>query len=361
MKKWILATLVLGRLLPSFAQQDSNLVSKKMVFGTYAELYYTYDFSNPASHERPAFLYNHNRHNEINLNLGYVKAAYNSGNVRANIALMAGTYAQYNLAHEQGLLKNVYEANAGLKLSRKRNLWLDAGIFASHIGFESAISKDCWTLTRSIVAENSPYYLSGAKLTYITNNGKWLFLASYLNGWQRIQRVIGQNKPNFSTQIQFKPNDKLTMNYSTFVGSDKPDTSNQMRHYHNVYAIWQASSKLGLILGFDYGQEQQPKENSKYNQWISPTAILRHSMSDKFALAARWEYFSDKNGVIIETGTPSNFQIMGYSINFDYKPENNVVLRIEGRMFDSKNKLFQNGQRLENQNYMIATSIAVSL
>ncbi len=28
---------------------------------------------------------------------------------------------------------------------------MDAGIFGSHIGFESAISKDCWTLTRSIL------------------------------------------------------------------------------------------------------------------------------------------------------------------------------------------------------------------
>jgi hypothetical protein len=361
MKKWIVTTIAMACLFPVFAQQDSNLVSKKMVLSAYAELYYAYDFANPASHERPEFLYNHKRHNEINLNLGYIKAAYNSGNVRANFALMTGTYAQYNLAHEQGLLKNVYESNAGLKLSNKRNLWLDAGILTSHIGFESAISKDCWTLTRSIVAENSPYYLSGAKLTYITNNGKWLFLASYINGWQRIQRVTGQNKPNFSTQIQFKPNDKLTLNYSTFVGSVKPDTSKQMRHYHNVYAIWQASPKWGLILGFDYGQEQQPKESSKYNQWIAPVAILRYSMSDKFTLAARWEYFNDKNGVMIATGTPSNFQTMGYSINFDYKPENNILLRVEGRMFDSKDKLFKIGKQLENQNYMIATSIAVSL
>ena len=30
-------------------------------------------------------------------------------------------------------------------------------------------------LTRSLVAENSPYFESGAKLTYITRNNKWLF------------------------------------------------------------------------------------------------------------------------------------------------------------------------------------------
>jgi len=48
-----------------------------------------------------------------------VKASYNANKVRGNFALMTGTYAQYNLANEQGLLKNVFEANAGIKLSKK--------------------------------------------------------------------------------------------------------------------------------------------------------------------------------------------------------------------------------------------------
>jgi hypothetical protein len=34
----------------------------------------------------------------------------------------------------------------------------------SHIGFESVISADCWTLTRSLLAENSPYYETGMRL-----------------------------------------------------------------------------------------------------------------------------------------------------------------------------------------------------
>lgn len=354
----------LGMLCPyaSFGQQDSTKnVKPTIVFSGYADVYYAYDFGNPDSHERPAFLYNHNRHNEVNLNIGYIKAAYTSDKVRANLALMAGTYAQYNLAQEQGLLKNVYEAYAGVKLSNKRNLWFDAGIFTSHIGFESAVSKDCWTLTRSIVAENSPYYLSGAKLTYTTQNGKWLFLASYLNGWQRIQRVAGQNSPNFSTQVQFKPSEKLTLNYSTFIGSDKPDTSKQMRYYHNVYGIWQATSKLGLILGFDYGMEQKSKGSSEYNQWYTPTAIVRYSATDKFAIAARAEYYQDKNGVIIATGTTNGFQTTGYSLNFDYKPESNILLRIEGRIFDSKDKIFRERTNPVNQNYFIVSSIAVSM
>jgi hypothetical protein len=77
--------------------------------------------------------------------------------------------------------------------------------FASHIGFESAIGKDCWNLTRSILADNSPYYESGAKLSYTSKNEKWFISGLILNGWQRIQRVEGNNLPAFGHQLTFKP------------------------------------------------------------------------------------------------------------------------------------------------------------
>jgi hypothetical protein len=53
------------------------------------------------------FIYSYNRHNEVNLNLGFVKGSYTTENVRANLALMTGTYANANLAAEPGVLKNM--------------------------------------------------------------------------------------------------------------------------------------------------------------------------------------------------------------------------------------------------------------
>ena len=139
-----------------------------------------YDFGNPDNHKRPGFIYSHNKHNEVNLNLGFAKINYATDNIRGNFALMAGTYAEYNLAAEQDLLKNVFEANVGVKILSKHNLWIDAGIMPSHIGFESAIGKDCMTLTRSILADNSPYYEAGVKIGYTSADSKWYVAAMYL-------------------------------------------------------------------------------------------------------------------------------------------------------------------------------------
>lgn len=344
----------------SFIVNAQNDSSQALTLSAYIETYYGYDFANPDNHLRPNFIYSHNRHNEVNLNLGFVKAAYQKANIRANMALMAGTYANANLAAETGVLKNILEANVGIKISKNKNLWLDAGIFGSHIGFESAISKDCWTLTRSILAENSPYYESGAKVSYNSDNEKWFLSALVLNGWQRIQRLDGNNMPAFGHQITYKPNNKITLNSSSFVGSDIPDTERLMRYFHNFYGIFQFNDKFGLTFGFDVGFQQKTPKNKNYNVWYSPVLMARYAPTKKLNFVARSEFYSDKNQVIISTKAQNGFQTFGNSINIDYHFSTNLLWRIEYRNLSSKNAIFQKQDLLVHQNNLIISSLAIA-
>ena len=339
------------------AQTDST---KSLTLSGYVETYYSYDLGNPESHNRPGFVYSHNRHNEVNLNLGFVKMAYNTAKTRANVALMTGTYANANLAAESGVLKNIYEANVGVKISKKRNLWLDAGIFASHIGFESAIGKDCWNLTRGMLADNSPYFESGVKITHISKDEKWLVSGLLLNGWQRIQRVDGNNMPAFGHQLTYKPNAKMTFNSSSFIGSDTPDSIRVMRYFHNLYAIIQANKKLGLTFGFDIGAQQLAKGKSEYNSWLTTVVMLKYAATPKVNIALRGEYYGDEDGVIIATGTPNGFKTVGYSLNVDYAIADNVLWRVEGRGLSSKDSVFTKGNSLSQQNQFFTTALAIS-
>ncbi len=320
----------------SLAEQKAKPWKGTMELSAYIEAYYLFDINNPASGNRPGFIYSHNRHNEFNVNLAYLKFNYSAARLRANIAIMAGTYSNANLSAEPGVLKNIYEANAGINLSKKKQLWLDAGIFASHIGFESAVGKDCWTMTRSILADNSPYYESGIKLSYTSDNGKFFASGLVLNGWQRIQKVEGNSLPSFGWQITGTPNSKILINSSAFIGTDKPDSARQMRYFHNLYAIFKVTDKFGLTLGFDAGAGQKAKGSKQYNAWYSPVLIARYQPIEKLVLAARFEYYSDKNGVIIGTGSPNGFETFGYSVNADVIPFANAMIRFEGRLFQSK-------------------------
>lgn len=341
------------------AQSDTAKKSlPEIELSGFADVFYCFDFNQPKTDYRQTFFFNHNRHNEFNLNLGFIKLSVQHQKYRANIALQAGTYAADNYATEPQLLKNIFEANAGISLSSKNNLWLDAGIFASHIGFESAISLDNWTLTRSILAENSPYYLSGAKLTY-TPSKKLELTALVCNGWQHIQKIKGNSLPSFGTQLKLLPNEKITFNWSTFIGTDDPDTTRRMRFFNNLYGQFQLTNKIGLITGFDIGNQQQSKGSSEYQYWFSPVIIARYSFNDHWTTAFRAEYYHDKSGVIIPTATINGFKTMGFSLNIDYAPANNVACRLEGRWLNSQDKIFARNSSLTENDFFITASIAI--
>ena len=65
----LLAGLILGT-GPSVFGQDSL----RTELSGYAEVYFGYDLGGPVDNERPDFLYNHKRHNEVAINLAYIKA-----------------------------------------------------------------------------------------------------------------------------------------------------------------------------------------------------------------------------------------------------------------------------------------------
>jgi hypothetical protein len=356
---WFLFVAMLYFLpLTTFAQDSAH--NKPLTISGYTEIYYQYDLNKPASGQRPGFIYSHNRHNEFNLNLGFLKAAYATEKIRANLAFAAGTYINANYSAEPGVLKNILEANAGIKISNKKNLWLDAGIFPSHIGFESAVSTDCRTLTRSILAENSPYFEAGAKISYTSDNGKWFFSGMALNGWQRITRLSGNSLMSWGTQLQYKPSGKVLLNYSTFIGTDKPDSARRARFFHNVYGLFTIGDNWGLTLGLDIGREEKTPNSPLGNTWFAPVGILQYRFHEKFSIAGRAEYYNDKNEVIITTHSPHGFQTAGFSLNTDYTPVKNIMLRLEGRVLNSKDPIFIKGNRQTRQNAAITASMAVS-
>ncbi|QNL49801.1 porin [Olivibacter sp. SDN3] len=353
----MLSAVMLGATACVFAQ---NTGKEPLTISGYAEMYYQQDFNNPRSNTRPGFVYSHHRNNEVNLNLGFIKANYQTEKQRTNLALAVGTYMNSNYVAEEGVLKNIFEANIGVKLSKKRDLWLDAGVMPSHIGFESAIGTDCFTLTRSVLADNSPYFETGAKLSYRTQNDKWNMAVLVLNSWQRIQRVEGNSTPAFGHQLTFRPSDKVTLNSSSFIGNDMPDDESRMRYFHNLYGQFELHGKFALIAGFDIGAQQKEKGGSNYNVWYTPVLIIKYFPTEKVNIAARGEYYNDRNGVIIATGTENGFQTFGASLNVDYQILTNLVWRTEVKRLNSKDAVFINTDDVAKKSNAIAiTSLAV--
>lgn len=323
----------------------------------FADMYYVEDYNDPSSDRRQPFLYNHNRHDEPNVNLVLLQVGVEHPNYRSNIGIHTGTYSTDNYSNEKGLAQHIYEANIGAALNDTGTLWLDAGVFSSFIGFESAVSMDNWTLTRSLAAENSPYFFTGTKLTY-TPDEKWLFMAAIVNGWQRIDTAEGNTHPSLGTQIRYTPSEALTLNWSTFIGSDDPDSTRRMRYFNNLYAMVRLSEEFGVIGGFDIGFQQKEKGSAGYDCWYTPVVIGQYRYSPQFAGALRAEYYQDKQGVIISTQNPNGFKTFGASMNFDYTPYPNVAARLEGRWLKDSDPIFEGSRGNRQENFFVGASLA---
>lgn len=318
-------------------------------FSGYLEAYYSYDFNRPEDHERPDQLFNYKRHNEVSINLAYLNAGFKQENARGELALMVGNYSQYNLAKEPSWAQLVYKAYAGVRLMK--GLWLDVGIMPSHIGFESAEGASCWHLSRGLLAENSPYYLSGARLTY-EKPEKWEFVLWLTNGWQNIQRRDRNQSLGIGAGVTYTPVDRLKINYSNYFGNEYPQTLRLNRFFNDFYVQYGFAS-WSILGAVDYGIEDTPF--GFFNQWWGVNASLRKVINEDFSLAARWEHYSDPKGVILENGA----RVSGYSLNCDWQIASAVLGRLEWRQLESPSAIFEKpAGRLSRGNTAISGSLS---
>jgi hypothetical protein len=125
-------------------------------------------------------------HDEPYLNLASGALTLNTDSVRVRGAAQWGSSVVANYSAEpSNSSQYLQEGYIGYKLAE--DLWLDTGIFLSHLGPEGWLSKDNLTYTRSFIAEFSPYYETGIRLsTKLSEKLSAQFLL--VRGWQNISQ-----------------------------------------------------------------------------------------------------------------------------------------------------------------------------
>jgi hypothetical protein len=210
------------------------------------------------------------------------------------------------------------------------------------------------------LGDNSPFYEAGVKIGYTSKSEKWDLAAMYLNGWQRIQKIEGNQTPAFGTQVTYKPSSSTTLNWSTYIGNEQPDNDRKWRYFNNFYGQFKMSEKTKLMAGFDIGAQQTSNKSSDYDVWYSPVVMAQYKPTTKIELSVRGEYYGDKKGVIIATGTPNGFKTYGFSANAHYMPAENVMFRLEARTLNSKDDVFLKNNNPTDNNVFLTTSLAIS-
>jgi hypothetical protein len=337
------------------AEQMDSSEAGKLVLSGYLDVYYGFDFNQPKESNRP-YCVSSNRHNEVNVNLAYIGLNYSNERIRARFIPGFGTYVNANYAAETGTLKNIIEANAGVRLSKEKNIWIDAGIIGSPYTNESAISKDHLMYTRSLAPEYVPYYLSGLKLSAQLSE-KFTGYLYMINGWQKITDT--NNQPSFGTQLEYRPTKKLLLNWNTYVGNESSPTTPQygIRYFSDVYAIYNPEGKFCFTSCVYAGVQQQKLHNNmdRNSFWWQANFIARVKLSKSTSVSGRIEYFNDPDRIQITPVTAVNFFNGGSaSLCFNVKITKSALFRMENRFyFSEKNVYERNKSPVNNGNLLI--------
>lgn len=336
--------------------QVDSLPKKRpaLVFEAYIENYLAYNFNRPRTETLGVFGVNHNRQAQFALNLGYVSLQYHNKNDRFHsvLGLQAGTYVRDNYAAEPEYLRPLREAFVAYKPIKNLPLVAQLGIQSSHIGFESASQTDNLMLTRSMIAENSPYYLNGLMLRYQSSNkkeGEWNWGLIICKGWQRIVAEQKGDPLAGGTQIKYtNSSKKLTFNWSTFVDKRTrinpfypiPTDSTTLRFFSNTYIEKEWTTKWVMQAGYDQGWawhiNNQPRGSGF---WNGGALIVRHQPLTLWTIAGRLEFYNDSRSLLLANDQLGGTSTQAASMVITYKLKQGD-LRMEYKYLKSQEPIF---------------------
>lgn len=276
------------------------------------------------------------RANEFSLNVAAVEIARDPKPVGFHLIVIGGDSADVVHASEpqshRRVIHNLFQASVTYTAPVGKGLALEAGVYPSHIGFESFFTKDNWNYTRSTLGELGPYYQTGVKASYAWND-HWSGQLHVLRGWQTIGDT--NSAPSFGTQLAY--NDaRLSASFNTFAGPE--------RNLGDVVATWKLTPALSLGGSLDVGEADGAR-------WGGIAGYARYALGDRNALAIRAEQFRDPRAGI------SGYEqtVSEATLTYEHRPNAHLLFRLEGRRDHSTAPVFRGKQ---SQNLVITSAVA---
>ncbi len=302
------------------------------------------------------------RQDQLALNVAQIGLHYKSKRIRGNFTLHYGDImkATWDTDYNQ-----IQEANAGIRLGK--DIWLDAGFFATHIGTESFLPKNNFFVSTAVATYNEPFYQMGARLSYEGNqklNAElWL-----LNGYNLF--VDNNSAKSVGVLLSYHFTEFWSLTYTNLLGYEQPREVgyNAFRTYHNLYFNAQLG-KFDLQLGSDVGTEKYSSDADSIPDGFLFNALLaaRYHLTSSFSVSTRLEFFDDRSGFISGSftdtrGNERGLRWQAITLSTAYTPDPKVYIRLEGRYGETPNNLplFGNAQA-ENRRLGIFMSLGFML
>lgn len=359
-------------LLPAFGNEiQTGAVDKNLIFSkditAYVDISFADSLFNRGNRRMSAYSTQPISLKEVALNYGLVGIEKEEANWRGALGLHTGNYVAANYQSETTFNAIIEKAQVGLYLGK--GIWFDAGIIGSHIGSEAAIHFSLPTLTRSLVAELSPYFESGVSLSY-EGHQRLTAKLLYLNGWQKITN--DHAAPAGGWQLGWQFSKEFSIISASFFGKTGSIAS-QVRAFHNLGIEYKPIESLMFNLVLDCGADgsKQNLKSAAFDQWnpfYGFSGTMRWQFIKDWAINLRAESYHDPAGTIVSIDEnkvlafSTAFRVWGASLGIEVAPTSNVKVRSEVRSLHSMNSIFkaEAGPTLNSASKMLKDELIIS-
>jgi hypothetical protein len=194
-----------------------------------------------------------------------------------------------------------------------------------------------------------PWYQSGIRFSYDFSD-KLSAQLHFINSFNVF--TDSHKHKSGGIQLDYKPTSKIEVIYNNLLGKENtiPDNQERFRFYNNLVVKINPSKKTNLTLCADYCFQEKSKlpDLSSAGNLYSGFATIKYFVTKKFSVAARGEYYVDKNGILSGTFNIDSQSVglnaYGFTLGLEYNPVEFGFIRLESRYLKADNNVFLNGK-----------------
>jgi Putative beta-barrel porin-2, OmpL-like. bbp2 len=342
MKKTIFTVLSLFAAVNLFAQDTTTKPTEEkknpITFSGYVDTYFFGNLNAPKSksnlgasgYER-AF---DQKVGQFQVGLAQTKMTYSTAKVDGVIDLTFGNHGDlgnYGNALGRVLVGGKEATGTALAIKQAYLAWkatdkltITAGQWGTHIGYEVIDAPINYNYSLSNLFNNGPFYHTGIKATVATS-AKSSLTFGLVNGID--SKDDNNSKLGVMGQLYVSPATGWNV-YVNWIGSDEGVGAKSYYSLLDLTTSYQITEKFLLGVNAAYGTQD------KLN-WGGAAIYAQASLTDKFGLGIRYEYFDNKSGV----RALKNRAGMGTSVN---------SFTLTGNVIISDNLLFKPEFRLDS-------------
>lgn len=326
---------------PSSSQPIAQSLDPEWQFGGFLDAAYLLDFNHPANHlfRSRGTAY---KVDEPILNMGVAylrKAPSESSRWGVELTLQGGQDSRIfgfsatapNLSGS-GWLRHLGPTNVSYLAPAGKGLTVQAGIFASFVGYDSLYAKDNFSYTRPWGADLTPYLMMGVDISYpFTENltGTAFVVNDYFH------LADPNSAPSEGGQIAYKATKHTTVKETVLYGPHQSDTNVEFwRFLWDSIVEWK-TDRITTAFEYHIGSERLESPGTPRVLWMAAQLPVHWVFNRHWSATMRPEVYWDRDGRL--TGFPQTVKANTTTLEYrtDYR-QVTAIVRLEHRIDDSR-------------------------